>query len=324
MNVTNPLPWQQRVGNQRDWVWRGWQTRYTFIRAAEKSSTPVMLIHGFGASIGHWRHNLAELGQHHTVYALDLLGFGASEKSDAPYNTVFWAEQVYDFWRNFIRQPIVLVGNSIGSLVCLTVAAKYPEMVQGLVLVNLPDSSVLESPKWMQWAIAPISLAARPLLNLTKAVLTTPWLFHPLFRVIRSARFVKLWANQAYTTPAAITEELLEILSSPAFDRGAAAALRSMICTTSSEAAYTAKVVLPQLQIPMLLLWGQHDKMVPKSLAQKFVQCNPKLTLIEIENAGHCPHDECPETVNRLMLDWLSQWTTSSPILDPAIAPSRS
>jgi pimeloyl-ACP methyl ester carboxylesterase len=119
------------VGNQRDWIWRGWLTRYTYQRESQGAvdRPPLLLIHGFGAGIGHWRYNIPELSQHTSVYGLDLLGFGASEKAVAPYQISLWAEQVHDFWKAFIGQPMVLVGNSLGSSVCLAVAATYPEMV---------------------------------------------------------------------------------------------------------------------------------------------------------------------------------------------------
>lgn len=316
--MATSLDWQYRVGNQRDWVWRGWQTRYTYLRAAEAgSSTPMILLHGFGASIGHWRQNLADLAQHHTVYALDLLGFGASEKTAAPYNSLFWAEQVYDFWKTFIRQPVVLVGHSVGSMVCLTVAARYPEMVKGIVMFNLPDSSVLEAPAWLQksvakplrWSLTALGHISRPLLEVAKAVFTSPLVFYPLFRLMRSATVIRLWAKQAYATPTAITDEVLEIFSSPAYDRGAIRALRAMIHPkTKAEMDCTAKKVLPKITVPILLLWGQKDVMVPPKLGPLFVKYNPNLTLIEIENAGHCLHDECAETVNQIVLDWLRSW----------------
>jgi len=321
--VTDSLHWQQRVGNQRDWVWRGWQTRYTYIRAASGTSdTPLILLHGFGASIGHWRHNLAELADHHTVYALDLLGFGASEKAAAPYDSVLWAEQVYDFWKTFIRQPVVLVGNSIGSLVCLAVAAAHPEMVTGMVMLNLPDSSVLESPQWMRGAIASVGLLARPLTSLALGIFTCPIVFPPLFRLIRSPGFIHLWAKQAYSrNSTAITEELLEILSMPAYDRGAIGALRSMIHSKKrSRSDYSAKNILPRLTVPMLLLWGREDKMVPPKLGPLFTQYNPGLVLREIDGAGHCPQDECPEQVNRLILEWLK---SLKPVNEETIEPTN-
>lgn len=307
--MTQALHWRQRVGNQRDWVWRGWQTRYTYIRAANgEGQPPLILLHGFGTSIGHWRHNLQALSQRHTVYALDLLGFGASEKAAAPYDVAFWAEQVYDFWRQFVGQPVVLVGNSIGSLVCLAIAATHPEMVQGIVMINLPDSSVLESPVWVKQAIATAAFCLTPVTWMAKTILTSPVVFNPAFRLIRSSWFLKFWAKQAYTNPAAMTEELLEILASPAFDRGAAAALRAMVTSRSkSGKALNAKTILPHLDMPLLLLWGKQDMMVPPKLAPLFARYNPQIQFVEIDNAGHCPHDERPEFVNQLILDWLSR-----------------
>ena len=104
MNI-NPS-WQERIGSQRDWVWRGWQTRYSYLRARGKSDDiqdlPIIFIHGFGASIEHWRNNLPVLAQNHTVYAIDLLGFGASRKANTEYSAALWTEQVHDFWQTFI------------------------------------------------------------------------------------------------------------------------------------------------------------------------------------------------------------------------------
>ena len=114
--VTNQ-PWQERIGNQRDWIWRGWQTRFSYIRAKNGNfdNPPLIFIHGFGASIEHWRHNLPVVSENHTVYALDLLGFGASRKANTNYSAAFWTEQIHDFWQAFIGKPVIIVGNSIGS-----------------------------------------------------------------------------------------------------------------------------------------------------------------------------------------------------------------
>ncbi|MGG6263863.1 alpha/beta fold hydrolase [Leptolyngbya sp. AN03gr2] len=301
--VVDALPWRQRIGSQRDWMWRGWQTRYTYLRSQKsESDPPLMLIHGFGASIGHWRHNVSVLSQHHTVYALDLLGFGASEKAIAPYNVVLWIEQVHDFWLTFVREPVVLIGNSIGSMVCLAAAKAYPEMVKGVVMLNLPDSSVLDTPEWAGTAVK----VFRPIAAVGKSVFTFPLIFNPFFRVLRSSSLIRLWARQAYTNSDSISDELVEILSIPARDRGAVKALRSMV-TTPKITEYRARSILPTIKIPMLLFWGKQDKFVPPSLAESCVKLNPKLELVEVENAGHCPHDEQPEIVNRKILSWIEE-----------------
>ena len=308
------IGWQERVGAQRDWRWRGWPVRYTYVQGGgAQEAKPLLLLHGFGASIGHWRHNLTALGQQHPVYALDLLGFGASAKAIAPYGVEFWVEQIYDFWRTFIGRPVVLVGNSIGSLVSLAVAAAHPEMVCGLVMLNLPDSSVLENPLWVRSLGKLAQPVAKPFLLGLKWIFTSPLFVNNLFRIIRHPRVIRLWVRQAYANPAAITDELVEILSQPAYERGAAKTLRAMVNGKSQgRANYSAKAVLPTLQMPMLLFWGLQDVMVPPKLARLFLAYNPNLKLIEIENAGHCPHDECPEFVNGEILAWVASWAAEA------------
>lgn len=304
--MTATPTWQTQVGHQRDWLWRGWQVRYTFLRSPTgRDRPPILLLHGFGASIGHWRHNLTALAAHHPVYAIDLLGFGASEKAAAPYGAVFWAELVQDFWATFIQRPMVLVGNSIGSQVCVATAGMHPERVAGLALLNLPDPSVMETAPWVKPALAMLGTLSQPIVGLLKRVFTSPPVFNPFFALIRQPAFVRFWASQAYHHPSAISEELLDILSQPAYDQGAARALRAMVNQTGAIEDYTARRVLPRLTMPILLLWGQQDRMVPPSLGPLFTRYNPHLELRELADAGHCPHDECPAAVNTILLDWL-------------------
>lgn len=294
--------WQQRVGSQRDWVWRGWQTRYTYIRPTipVHKTTPLILLHGFGASIGHWRQNLAVIGEHHTVYALDMLGFGASEKAPVSYKVDLWVEQVYEFWRTFIRQPVVLIGNSIGSLVSLAAAAKYPDMVQGVVMMSLPDPSLEEEA---------IPDFLRPVVAAIKSLVASPPVLKTLFRVLRRPSMVRRWAGLAYANRDAVTDELVDILVGPAQDRGSARAFSAILkAMTSPQFSPSVKVVLATLKIPMLLIWGQQDRMVPPpAFARQVAENNPNLQLLSLDNAGHCPHDECPEQVNQVILDWLDR-----------------
>ncbi|MFH7024326.1 MAG: alpha/beta fold hydrolase [Heteroscytonema crispum UTEX LB 1556] len=299
------IHWQQRVGNQRDWVWRGWQTRYTYIRPAQnhQKATPLILLHGFGASIGHWRHNLEVLGTQHTVYALDMLGFGASEKAPANYSIQLWVEQVYDFWKTFIRQPVVLIGNSTGSLISLAAAATHPHMVEGVVMMSLPD------PTLEQEAIAPfLRPVVVPLIAAIKKIVASPLLLKPLFNLVRQPNILRFWASTAYANPEAVTDELLEIFAGPPQDRGSTRAFIALFkAAGGANFSPSVKTVLPNLTIPMLLIWGQKDRWVPPVLASQFAQYNPNLQLLNLENVGHCPHDECPEQVNEAILNWIDK-----------------
>ncbi len=298
--ITNQS-WQERIGNQRDWVWRGWQTRYSYLRTIRnyhnKEHPPIIFIHGFGASIEHWRNNIPAIAQNHTVYALDLLGFGASRKADVEYSAALWTEQVHDFWQTFIGTPVILVGNSIGSLVCLNATATYPEMVKGLVMLSLPDVSVRED------MLPPL---VRPLVTTIENLVASPLLIKNILKIVRRPNFIRRWAGVAYPNKEAVTDELVEILSSPAYDEGSE---QTLVCLSRSvrKASFAKSVrdLLPNVTIPMLLIWGLQDKMIPPKQARAIAELNPLLKLIELENAGHCPHDEYPDQFNSLLLDWL-------------------
>ncbi len=310
--MTTSVNWHQRVGSQRDWVWRGWQTRYTYMRPPSPIlTTPMLLLHGFGASIGHWRQNIESLGQHHTVYALDMLGFGASRKAQVNYNVELWVEQVYDFWSTFIKEPIVLVGNSIGSLVCLAAAYRYPEMVKGIVMVALPDMSARQDtiPKWLQPAIASL-----------ERLFASPILLKSIFYVVRRPGIVRNWAGLAYSNRTAVTDELVEILVGAAGDRGAAAAFSAILrAMVGVDFGPKVKEVLPALKIPILLMWGCQDRMIPPGLYHRFSKLNPKLQLVALDNAGHCAHDECPEQFNQILLDWIKTECLDTTVQPPVI-----
>ena len=303
--ITN-TSWRQRIGNQREWIWRGWQIRFSYIRAKNPSGdrSPLIFIHGFGASIEHWRHNLPILSQDRTVYALDLLGFGASRKARVNYSADLWTEQVYDFWQTFIRKPVILVGNSIGSLVCLNSALKYPEMAQGLVMLSLPDVSVRQE-------MLPKPL--RPVVTALENLVASPLLIKNLLKILRKPSVIRRWAGVAYHDKNAINEELVQILSNPAYDRGSEQTLYALSRSVRQEGfAQPVKKILPQINIPMLLIWGLKDRMIPPKQADDLGTLNPLLKLIKLEDVGHCPHDECPEQFNAIVLDWLAKTIDSA------------
>ncbi len=292
--------WHQKVGNQRDWVWRGWQTRYTYLRSDRSVQPPVLLIHGFGASIGHWQHNLEFLATDHTVYGLDLVGWGGSRKPNINYNIDLWVDQVHDFWQTFIGQPIILVGNSIGSLVALVAAARYPEMAASAVMVSLPDLSAEQE-------MIPRSL--QPLVNGVKRAVLNPPLLRTLFKFVSRPQVARKWAQIAYADPVRVTDELVELFLTPAREREAQAAfVKLMQGITSSNFSPNIRQLLPQMQIPMLLIWGCQDRMIPPQTAKILLKLNPLLELVNIEAAGHCTHDELPDEVNQIVRSWLDRY----------------
>jgi pimeloyl-ACP methyl ester carboxylesterase len=291
--------WPERIGQQREWSWRGWQIRYSFQSSVRGKSSlpPLLLLHGFGAALEHWRHNIPDLSQATNVYALDLLGFGGSRKANTSYSAYLWSQQVYDFWRQFIGCPVVLVGNSIGSLVCLTAAYQFPEMVAGIVMLSLPDVSLRQTA---------LPALIQPWITRLENAVAAPALLTLLFRFLRRPGVIQRWAAIAYSNPQAVTPELVQIISRPPQDEGADQAF-CRLCEAVHQPGFAppAAEILPLLTLPILLIWGQEDRMVPPSLAKGFAGLNHRIELQEWPQVGHCPQDECPERFNQTLLIWL-------------------
>ncbi|XFA73565.1 alpha/beta fold hydrolase [Thermosynechococcaceae cyanobacterium Okahandja] len=288
-----------RYGIERDWCWRGWQSRYSFWQPSTPAGQPLLLLHGFGASLRHWRYNLRALGSHHPTYALDLIGLGAAVKPIAAYSADFWAAQVYGFWQELIGTPTILVGNSIGALIALTCAYRYPEMAAGVVMLSLPDPAIRDE-------LIPRAIA--PLVKGIERLFTAQWLLRGLFYAVRRPAIVKRWAQLAYANPACVDAELLDILLGPAYDTHADRAFGQIIqAMTRASFGPSAKTMLQAIPQPLLLLWGEQDRLIPPQLASLFQQVHPTLQLVRLAAAGHCPHDEQPTEVNRIILEWLDR-----------------
>ncbi len=284
------------LGHQRDWVWRGWRVRYTFLRPAMASpqAVPILFLHGFGAAIGHWRSNLQVLAETHPVYALDFLGFGASTKAATSYSVDLWASQVYDFWRTWIGQPVLLVGHSLGALVAVTAAVTHAEMARSLALFTLPAARQEVLPRW-----------AVPWVGAIEGVFASPLLLKPLFRVARGSGFIQAGLRMAYHDPSRVDATVLGIYTTPPRDRGAERAFCWLV-RSSTQPGYSPHLhtLLPQLACPTLLLWGECDRIVPLRLADQWLPLSPYLTLKTFAAAGHCLYDECPAAVNQTLLEW--------------------
>ena len=276
------------------WTWKGYQIPY----AVMGSGQPLLLVHGFGASLGHWRKNIPVLAAAgYRVYAIDLLGFGGSDKPAIDYSLDLWQEQLKDFWTAHIQQPTVFVGNSIGGLLCLIMLADYPELAAGGVLLNCagglnhrPDEFNL-----------PMRLVMGTFTKVISSKLIGPFLFNR----IRQKSRLRQTLYQVYRDRAAVTDDLIDLLYTPSCDPGAQQVFASVL---TAAAGPSPTELLPQVKVPLLVLWGEADPWTPiagAALYQEFAKSHP-LTFISIPNTGHCPHDENPDAVNPLILDWLA------------------
>ncbi|MBE9215103.1 alpha/beta fold hydrolase [Plectonema cf. radiosum LEGE 06105] len=297
---TTPIPGKY-------WQWRGHDVYY--VKAGENSQRPpLLLVHGFGASTDHWRKNIAQLHDDFEVYAIDLLGFGRSEKPKLQYSGDLWCNQLHEFITQVIGRKAVLAGNSLGGYASLCVAAQHPDSAAGLVLVNSAgpfsqDQPTVE-PEALQSEIEPpLNEKLQKLLgDFAKLIFKQPFAQFILFQYIRQPWVIRQTLEKVYLDKSAITEQLIEEIRRPSGDKGAFDVFCSVFSTPQGE---KVDVLLQQLTCPLLLLWGEADPwMNAKERSQKFRQYYPQLTEYYLQ-AGHCPHDEVPQQLNSLLRDWV-------------------
>jgi pimeloyl-ACP methyl ester carboxylesterase len=279
------------------WDWHGYQITYTV--AGE--GIPLLLVHGFGASIGHWRKNIpvwAEGG--YRVFTIDLLGFGGSDKPAIAYSLELWQELLKDFWACHIQTPTVFIGNSIGALLSLMMAANYPEMVKGAVLLNVAGG-LNHRPNELN-----------PVLGLIMAGFTklvgSPITGKFIFNQVRQKQRIRSTLSQVYCDQTAITDELVDLLYLPSCDVGAQEVFASILTAPAGE---KPEDLLPKVTCPILVLWGESDPWTPIKGAKVFreMATQKDIQVIPIPNTGHCPHDENPRGVNPLVLEWLGKFS---------------
>lgn len=296
--VTSPTP--TATFPTLTWQWRDYSIRYTVLGEGE----PLLLIHGFGASIGHWRKNIpvfAEAG--YQVFAIDLLGFGGSDKPPIDYSLELWEDLLYDFWAAHIQRPTTFIGNSIGALLVLMLLAHRGDAAKAGVLLNCAGG--------LNHRPEELNLPLRIVMGTFSRLVSSP-LFGPLlFEQVRRKSRIRETLKQVYCDRTAVTDDLVDLLYAPSCDPGAQKVFASIL---SAPAGPKPSELLPHIQQPLLVLWGEADPWTPISGAtlyqdlaqQRGMPGLPPVTFEAIPQTGHCPHDERPDRVNPAILNWLA------------------
>lgn len=279
------------------WLWRGYRVQWL----AQGSGQPIVLLHGFGASIGHWRKNIPVLAAAgYRVYAIDLLGFGGSQKPPIDYSMELWQDLVLDFWAEFIQEPALWVGNSIGALLALMLSAAAPERTRGTVLLNCAGG--------LNHRPEELNPVLRLVMGTFAQVVNTPGIGRFMFNQIRQKHRIRGTLKQVYGNPEAVTPELVDLLHEPSGDEGAYETFASILAAPPGPKPET---LLPQIAGPLLVLWGETDPWTPIQGAKIYQNlaktAGDRVTFVSIPKTGHCPHDERPEVVNSAIVNWLSQ-----------------
>jgi 4,5:9,10-diseco-3-hydroxy-5,9,17-trioxoandrosta-1(10),2-diene-4-oate hydrolase len=263
-------------------------TRY-WVQGSQGST--IILIHGLGGFIENWEYNISGLSQGHRVYALDLVGFGRSDKPKIGYSLPNLTEFVKEFMTVQDVDRATLIGLSMGGAIALRFALKNPNQVEKMVLVDSlglgRDGSI-----FLRMMSLPIigELLARPSRKGSSKILRS--IFH----------------NQDLITDQMI-EVTYEMSSLPGAQSSFLSTLRST-CNIWGAKSDTYRPILDRLgeiEVPTLIIWGSQDKLLPVSHAHQAKKKLPKAKLHIFDSCGHVPNAEHAEEFNALVTDFLSK-----------------
>lgn len=247
------------------------------------SGEPVfILMHGFGASTYSWREVMLPLSKVGTVIAYDRPAFGLTDRpmpgewqGISPYSYAYQTDMVIRLMDALGIEKGILVGNSAGGTVAAAAALKYPQRVSGLVLVDAAIYTENPSSSLLAW------LLKTPQANR----------LGPLF-----TRNIRTWGldflKTAWHDPARITPEIYENYQKPLEVNNWDKALWELTRDSGRE-DITGE--LDQFQIPVLVITGDDDRIVPTAQSLKLAAAIPGSQLAVIPACGHVPQEECPQ-----------------------------
>jgi len=250
-------------------------------------------------------------------YSLDLIGFGDSDQPGirqiGELNNAIWCNQVKDFISQVIRpknsEKVILIGNSLGSLVALTCAVSFDDQIATVIASPLPDQIQVNKKS---------KTKKSPLKNFQDVFITIFFIFFPLeiiLFLITKSSFIRMSLNSAYFNKNNINQELIDLVTKPVLRKTSARSLRAMCIGMTSrdeklKASYLLRKLSASKKVPFLLIWGEKDNFIPLFIGKKIANFHRWVKLKIVPNSGHCIHDEDPSVFNRISYEWIRDLKT--------------
>jgi pimeloyl-ACP methyl ester carboxylesterase len=289
-------------GNPLGGEGRFWPGPYGDLFYARQGKGPVLLlVHGIyeGASSYEWRKSFDALSEHFNVYALDWLGFGLSDKPRIRYTAAGYVEQLRQFIREVIKEPVAIVASSLGAAYAIRAAAEEPDLVKSLILV-CPTGMRRQSD------------TPKPLNEAIYRVLSAPLIGTTIHNLLTSAPSLRCYLmNQTYFDPSFVDEDLVEHYSTAAHQYGSQNAPPAFLSRLLSHSVADVFPSLPQEKIR--IVWGREARMTPLADAEAFLAANSRAELTVLDKAGLLPQDEQAHAFNRLVVETLTDTPAHKP-----------
>jgi pimeloyl-ACP methyl ester carboxylesterase len=254
----------------------------------------VVLIHGVGSSRATWDPVLAGLGTA-GVHALtvDLPGHGDSGKGRGDYSLGALASTIRDLLDHLGYDRAVLVGHSLGGGVAMQFAYQFPERCDGLVLVA-------------SGGLGPETNALLRAASLPGAELVIPWLSHP--KTVTAIGHVGRTLGAVRIGPGLLSADSMTILAGlhdPQARAAFLATLRGVVDISGQRVSATSR--LPDARVPILLIWGDRDPVIPIRHGHAAVELLTDGRLVVFPGAGHEPHRYDPSRFVEVLVEHLNR-----------------
>ncbi len=244
--------------------------------------TPVVFIHGLGASMYAWRKNLAPVAAAgYRVIAFDNRGFGFSDKPDTGYANASYARLTVALLDSLHLPDAVLVGHSMGGAIAAEVAIVHPERVRGLVLIGSAGLGAWEP----------------PLFRVGRWPLVGPLLF-----AFRGRGLTERFLKATYADPGKVSDADVDQYYAPVAEPEYGRALRAVLRQFRFDRLAGR---LDHIGAPTLVLWGEADRLVPIALGRALAAGIPRAAFLSVPRAGHAVQEEAPDELNRLLIQFL-------------------
>jgi len=243
----------------------------------------LLLVHGMAGSSATWRYVMPELSTRYRVLAPDLPGHGASDKPRGDYSLGSYAATLRDLLGELDIERVTVVGQSLGGGVALQLAYQYPQLCERLVLIS--SGGLGREVSWMLRLLSTpgsellLPLLAPPFVRDAGNALGT-WLGS---KGVRAPNTEQTWSAYASLADAPTRRAFLRILRSVVDPGGQAVSATSRLYLSAS--------------LPMQLIWGDHDPIIPVAHARATHEAMPQSHLSVLEGVGHYPHVQEPEAV---------------------------
>jgi pimeloyl-ACP methyl ester carboxylesterase len=261
-----------------------------YVRAG--SGPAMVLLHGLMGSVCTWRRNIAELAEHFTVYAIDWIGMGASDRvAGLDASMLATADRLLGFMDSVGIDRATIVAHSHSGAVAMLFATIYPERMRALALAAPAN---------------PYSEASHRIIRFYRSRFGRVFahVVPHLPRFMQRAALVRMYGN-----PERIADGVLEGYINGLRVPGTTAHVMKVLETWGADMLQLRLALKrePAQRMPTLMMWGDLDRAVPLESGVRLRKRLRQSKLVILEGVGHLPFEEVPERANAILLEWVRE-----------------